>query len=100
MFSKIVGWAKSHKRITFLLASLILATVIELFASVSTSPLYGNLYLYDNIDIDSNFFMLAGKLITEGKTPYIDFFDHKGLYVFYINTNGHELNTNFSLIIM
>lgn len=91
MLGKIVGWTKSHKRIIFLLASLILATVIELFASVSTSPLYGNLYLYDNINIDSNFFMLAGKLITEGKTPYIDFFDHKGLYVFYINALGMSL---------
>jgi hypothetical protein len=85
-----------HSRLTLLASAVVAACLTLLFSSTSTSPLYLG-YKYDAIDVDSNFFMYAGKLILEGKTPYIDFYDHKGLYCFYINALGMAIGGRYGV---
>ncbi len=65
----------------YLLFVSILAT--SLFAT-STSFLYPATNL-DFVSVDSNFFLYEGYLLVMGETPYLDFFDHKGLYHVLIN---------------
>ena len=81
----------NRPHLAFAIIALLSAFVIELFACVCTSPLYPAQYAYNDVTIDPNFFLYAGKLLNEGKTPYIDFFDHKGLYVFAMNAFGMSL---------
>ena len=90
--AKLKNFPKAHPHVAMLLAALLCAFFIELFASVSTSPLYPAAYAYNDVSIDPNFFLFAGQLLREGKTPYVDFFDHKGLYVFLLNAAGLSLN--------
>lgn len=56
-----------------------IAVISCLFASTSLSPLYpaNN---YDFINVDSNFFLYSASLLLKGKTPYLQVYDHKGLY--------------------
>ena len=70
---------------------LILAVVITGFMLVTarvTSPLYPNTY-----GTDSAYFRYAGKEILRHKTPYIDFWDHKGPVIFFIQAAGALLGT-------
>lgn len=50
--------------------------------SYSTSP------LYVNEGYDSSVFKSMGFAITHGKIPYVDFFDHKGPVLYFINAIG------------
>ncbi len=43
-------------------------------------------YIYDTVPFmftDSNFFQEVGRMILAGKKPYVDIFDHKGIYFFW-----------------
>ena len=64
---------------------LIAATtiVVMLICCAYTSPLYPYYYNGDNA-----IFLLLGKGITEGKTCYVDLFDHKGPILFFIEALG------------
>ena len=66
-----LGWA-------FLVAFLILG-----LAASGLSPFFKTDYSWNSID--TNFFMMTGRDVLAGKTPYLDFYDHKGVYVFYFN---------------
>ena len=55
-----------------------------LMLSSHTSPIYENA-----LGWDSAIFSLMGKGLCEGKTLYVDLFDHKGPVIFYINAIGH-----------
>ena len=44
------------------------------------SPKFSMVYSQYNQSI----FYLAGKLMKIGKIPYVDFIDHKGIYIFFI----------------
>jgi len=73
-----------HFIVSSLIISAILGLLAMLFFSTSISPLYES-FSYDPVDVDSNFFYYTGKLVAEGKIPYLDFTDHKGVLVFYVN---------------
>ena len=73
-----------RKEIRLLLA-LSLCYILGLFLfSMHTSPLYPNL-----LGVDSAIFSLLGKGIVEGKTLYLDLFDHKGPFIFFIDALGY-----------
>lgn len=55
-----------------------------LMFSMSTSPLTP-----DMLGLDSSIFSLLGKGVSEGKTLYVDLFDHKGPLIFFVNALGH-----------
>ena len=65
---------------------LISFLILFLF-STSTSSLYGN-YFED----DSAIFVLMGKVIKEGMSPYKDVFDHKGPILFFIQALGQLIS--------
>ena len=63
----------------------IVAILFVTFYSFSTSP------LYVNEGYDSGVFKSMGLAITQGKIPYVDFFDHKGPVLYFINALGQWL---------
>lgn len=69
----------------FLLLMLPLAALFVTFYSFTTSP------LFLNEGGDSCVFKSMGLAILQGKTPYVDFFDHKGPILYFINALGQWL---------
>lgn len=64
---------------------LILFIVAGLFALIfcrNTSPLTADL------KGDNSIFLAMGKMVVDGMLPYVDFFDHKGPVMFYIEALG------------
>lgn len=64
---------------------LLVALLFVTLYSFSTSP------LYVNEGYDSGVFKSMGLAITQGKVPYVDFFDHKGPVLYFINALGQWL---------
>lgn len=67
--------------------ALFVALFIALFCSMSLSPIY----LGENssgMNLDSNLFRYCASLWLRGGVPYIDFYDHKGLYHLAIDVAG------------
>ncbi len=79
MLSRAKDYFLSHPSLGKALISFLLAFLLVTLCSTSTSFLYPAVNS-DSINIDSNFFLYEGYLLVQGKTPYIDFYDHKGLY--------------------
>jgi len=74
-----------YKPISTKVAYLIFLGVSIIFIflfSRGTSPFY-NFYGHD-----SAIFITMGKALLDGKTPYVDFFDHKGPMLIFINALG------------
>ena len=69
----------------FSLVLIPVAFLFVLFYSQTTSPLY---VLEGQ---DSCIFKTMGLAILQGKTPYVDFFDHKGPILYFINALGEWL---------
>lgn len=61
------------------------AIIFVIFFSTSTSPLYGG------YGADSAIFQVIGKYWAEGKIPYLDLFDHKGPYIFFVDAIGYGI---------
>lgn len=53
--------------------------------------------LYDVIKVDQNVFAQIGLLITDGGTPYVDLFDHKGPIIYFIYAIGELLNYKYGV---
>lgn len=66
-----------------LIKLILISFIILLLFSTSTSPLYKNYY-----EDDSSIFIVIGKAIKNGFTPYTEIFDHKGPVLFFIQTIG------------
>lgn len=66
----------------FLLVYLPIAFLYVLFFSYANSPLY----VADGID--STIFKTMGQVILDGGVPYVDYFDHKGSLVYFIQALG------------
>jgi len=69
----------------FYVVLLPLAALFVLFYSYTTSP------FYVNEGMDSCIFKSMGLALLQGKTPYVDFFDHKGPILYFINACGQWL---------
>ena len=63
---------------------LFLFTAFAMLATAHTSPLVNA----STISIDSSVFITAGRAIASGKIMYKEIFDHKGLYLHFINALG------------
>lgn len=55
--------------------------------------------MFNNYGGDSAFFILLGKMFNAGKIPYIEFFDHKGPALIFIQAIGLKLTNNDRLSI-
>lgn len=70
-----------------LLLAWLLAFLVCLVTCCSLSPLYP-LNNYDYMNGDSNLFRYYAWLWLQGRTPYVDFYDHKGLYHLAVDALG------------
>ena len=69
-----------HMKRNFIIIAICIAIpFLILVLHLSTSPRFVSL------SPDSGVFAYAGKLVTEGKIPYRDFFDHKPPLIYYLN---------------
>lgn len=72
----------SNRIFKIIIISAFYALIITLFGSVITSFIYR--YKSTNIYVnDASMFTYMGEMFSKGQTPYVDVFDHKGLYIFY-----------------
>lgn len=78
---------RGHNILILTLLSLIFGFLALLFAPSSLSPIYQGLDFGHN-DLDGNFFLYLGYGYTHGLKPYVDLFDHKGMYIFWIEGLG------------
>lgn len=70
-----------------------------LFGPTGISPLYPETQFGHN-DIDGNFFLYLGQAYLNGLKPYVEVFDHKGLYIFWIEALGALLGSKGMYLIM
>ena len=70
-----------------------MSALLGLFTIFISSTVSSFLYSdFSSADVvDSNIFYLLGKFLKEGKAPYLEAFDHKGLYIFYYAYLGNLL---------
>lgn len=76
---------KREKILAFFLLAFLAFTFL-LAHSICTSPLFITLYS------DSETFIVMGKLLLRGEVPYIDYFDHKGPVIFFIEALALQLH--------
>lgn len=74
--------------------SLLVATFFVLTNSDSTSP------LFHEGRLDSDIFQYVGYAITKGKIPYTDVFDHKGLFLYWIEALGYLINPSWGVFFL
>jgi len=86
----------SHPKTSFLIVSIVLSFISVTFGNGISSFLYST-FRIDPFTSDPDFFYFTGSLLLKGKIPYIDFFDHKGLYVFYFHALGELLGGRVGL---
>ncbi len=67
---------------------LLLSVLFLLVFSSQTSP------LMNNYGWDSAMFVLLGKMFNMGRIPYVDFFDHKGPILIFIEALGVRLSSD------
>lgn len=72
----------------------LMALIFVAFNSKSTSPLFGYRY------IDSDIFRYMGYSLLQGKIPYTDLFDHKGILLYWINALGYCLHSEFGIFVL
>ena len=74
--------------------SLCIAAFFITTNSDSTSPLFHGRFL------DSDIFQYIGFAMTKGKIPYTDYFDHKGLFLYWIEAIGYILNPYWGVFLL
>ena len=74
--------------ILYICLALYLIIALSLYA-FTTSPLYPNDYGWD-----SAYYRFIGKSMLEGKTPYVDIWDNKGIVLYFIQALGAINGTN------
>ncbi len=82
-----VSFWRNHAVLADIVLALLFAFITCLVASTSLSPLYPETN-YDGQNGDSNFYRYCAYLWLHGKTPYLDFYDHKGIYHLLLNVLG------------
>lgn len=75
-------------------AIILMAFLFLIINSKSTSPLFGYRF------IDSDIFRYMGHAILQGKIPYTDLFDHKGLLLYWINALGLSLHLDYGIFFL
>lgn len=72
-----------------------LAIFFVLTNSDSTSP-----WINARWCLDSGIFQYMGYIVTQGKIPYTDFFDHKGLVLYFINALGILISKQWGVLFL
>ena len=92
---------KSALKRTFItiLISLLLAVFFSLFASPAISPLYG-VYEGSNFTYDPPLFKYEALAILNGQKPYIDLYDHKGIWHLGIYVLAMLISKQYGLFIL
>ena len=83
-FTNYLPWA-----IAFLMSSFFIAV-----NSDSTSPLFWGR------QVDSPIFQYMGYSMLQGKIPYTDLFDHKGLLLYWINALGYLIHPKYGVMLL
>ena len=77
--------------------TLFVASVLFIYCfSTTTSPLYKHCQFW--FFGDSGIFKEMGLCLLQGKTPYVDLFDHKGPVLWFIQALGIWINPNWGLM--
>lgn len=79
--------------------SIVLAILLSLFASPAISPIYG-IYEGSSFTYDPALFKYEALAILEGQKPYIDFYDHKGIWHLGIYILAVLINKQYGLLIL
>ena len=74
---------KKHQVLSIAIISFLLSAVVILLSCSLASFLYPHISMQPYYN-DPSTFVIMGKEMAAGKTPYIEIFDHKGLYIFYV----------------
>jgi hypothetical protein len=90
------SFLKVHPRWMDALISAGVAILIALFCSSSLSPLFQG-DCPSGMNMDSDLFRYSAWLWIHGGTPYIDFYDHKGLYHLAIDALGLYLGGRYGI---
>lgn len=79
------AWRQNDRRWDFLCCCVLVAAAFGFLLVFSryTSPLYPDLY-----GDDAAYFILTGRQVAHGAVPYLDFFDVKGPFLFFIEALG------------
>ena len=78
----------------FYLLIFFIAFTFVLFNSATTSIKFN----YEGCD--SSVFKMMGYVITEGGVPYVDYFDHKGPILYFINALGEIISPQWGLFLI
>ena len=81
-----ISW---RERVVVYPVLIVIAVLFLLAFALWESPLYVHWY-----GCDASFFSMAGRGITQGWVPYIDFFDLKGPYFFFLQALGQSIHTD------
>ena len=73
---------------------LFLATSFVVTYSYTTSP------LFPIRNLDSEIFQYMGYIILHGKIPYTDYFDHKGLFLYFFNALGLLISKQWGVLLL
>ena len=87
---KLRNYFLNHQYLTLIIMSLVMGLLTIFIASSASSFLYNHFPVVRYVN-DSNTFYYIGRQIAAGKTPYLEIFDHKGLYLFYYAALGNLL---------
>ena len=71
-----------HPRLSTIIACALLSMIVVLISCSLASFLYPTIAMQHYYS-DAATFVIMGKSLGEGKIPYVEVFDHKGLYIFY-----------------
>jgi hypothetical protein len=99
MGATVASFFRGHPRLSFLFTAIILAFLTVTFSNPVCSFIYPY-FRTDDLVQDPNFFNLFGQLMLKGETPYVDIFDHKGLYIFWFYAFGNLLGGKPVLFLM
>lgn len=78
----------SKINVTYIIGLFLCSIVFILIFSTSTTP------LYENYGVDSGVFQIIGKEWANGKLPYVDVWDQKGPFIFFVNMIGYSISSN------
>ena len=90
MKAKIDSIYERHPRLFALVVALVLGCLTVLLSSRVSSLIYAYIPVNPTYN-DATLFAVLGRSLVEGKTPYVEIFDHKGLYLFYYMALGYGL---------
>ncbi|MCR5692697.1 MAG: hypothetical protein K6G74_01825 [Bacilli bacterium] len=81
------------------LIAILLSLVISLTSSDSISPVFGSFH-GDAFSVDGVLFMYDAKAILAGKKPYLEVFDHKGLYHLFVDALGLLIGDSVGVLVL